>query len=172
MEMKLSKKILCLLLLCLVMLSFSQCTSAQKLSKKAPMSFGQAYYKSWVAGTREGGAGINLIIPYTNSNNILLDSVYFRGKSVKLVMASNGSAYVGRFKKRDKSTYDVIMSNEPGAEYGNEVPDLPKPFPFKLENDECIVSYKMKGKTKYFRISNIINKKEVNNTGYPLPIRQ
>lgn len=154
------------------MFSFSQCNSARKLVENPPAGIGEAYYKTWAAGTREGGSGMNLFIPCVDLNTMQLDSVYFRGKVAKLVPASNGEAYIGQFKKRDKYSNHIIMSNESGAEYGNQVPDLPKNIPFELEIDECIVSYLKAGKTVYFKISNIAHKKDSGDTRFPTPVRQ
>lgn len=156
----------------LTLMSFSQCSTTQKLEKKLPMNFGEVYFQTWVAGTREGGAGINLFIPITKSSNIQLDSVYFRGKRAKLKQGSDELAYVGRFKNRVKHNRDIIMSNEPGAEYGNKVPEVPEKIPFKLENDECVVSYVEEGKTKYFKISDIKSRKAKHMAGTPEPVRQ
>ena len=51
--------------------------------------------------------------------------------------------------------YDIVMSNEPFAEYGNEAPKLPEKAKLDLKNDECIVSYLDNGNKKYLLIKNI-----------------
>ena len=50
------------------------------------------------------------------------------------------------------------MSNEPYAEYGNKVPELPKKSFFQLKENECVISYKQSGKTKYFKIKGLTKK--------------
>ena len=47
---------------------------------------------------------------------------------------------MGNFKDIQKK--DIIMSGNPEDEYGNEAPQLPKKMPFKLNDNECGVSYK------------------------------
>ncbi len=143
------------------MTSFSQCSSAQKLQKEAPDSIGNAYFQKWVSGLKGGGSGINLYIPIEGNFNktIELDSVYFRGKVTKLVVKpSNPSLYVGRFSSNRSHKGDVIMSDKPHAEYGNELPKYATKIPFELKDNECVVSFKDDNITKYFKIENVIEK--------------
>jgi len=148
-------------LMVIVMTSFSQCSSAQKLQKEAPVKLGTAYYQYWVAGIQGGGSGINLFIPTENPSlkNIHLDSVYFRGKVSKLEFKPNNpSLFIGRFTSLGNQRKDIIMSNKPNAEYGNELPKLKEKIPFDLKENECVVSYIEDDKIKYFQIENIVEK--------------
>lgn len=143
------------------MTSFSQCSSAQKLQKEAPVVIGEAYFQKWVAGIKGGGSGINLFISTEDSSleNIELDSIYFRGKSSKLEFKPNNpSLFVGRFSTGRNQKKDIIMSDKPNAEYGNELPKIKSKFPFELKENECVVSYKEGNKTKYFKIINVVEK--------------
>lgn len=140
------------------MMSFSQCASTPKLEKRAPLELGNVYFNEWVAGARYGGSGINLFIPVQSSlNNIQLDTVYFRGKQAKLEHI-NDTLFVGRFETYKNKPQDIIMSNEPYGEYGNNAPKIPEKIPFELKEDECVVSYKNASKTKFFKITNIVKK--------------
>ncbi len=155
--MKLFKKIPALLSILLIMLSFSNCCSTKQLQKDMPLSIGKAYCQTWVAGVEGGGSGLNIYIPIaTNPNKIVLDSVCFKGKSTKLEL--EGSMCIGRFKTDANKKKDLVMSNDPKAEYGNEAPNLPKKFPFQIEDNQCVVSYKDGKKTKYFKIDNVKTK--------------
>lgn len=143
------------------MTSFSQCSSAQKLQKEAPVKFENAYYQYWVAGIQGGGSGINLFIPIDGimKENIRLDSVYFRGKASKLEFKPNNpSLFIGRFSSAANQKKDIIMSNKPNAEYGNEAPKMKAKIPFELKENECVVSYKEGVKTKYFKIENVVER--------------
>jgi hypothetical protein len=140
------------------MMSFSQCASTKKLQDEAPLEIGQLSYQSWVAGIEGGGAGVNLFIPIVmNTNNIVLDSVYFQGKQVKLEQ-KNKSLYVGRFKKATNQKKDIVMSSDRLAEVNNPIPEIPKKIPFEIKEDECVVSFIDEKKTKYYKISGIIKK--------------
>lgn len=149
-------------LIALVMISFSQCSSAQKLEKETTFSIGSAYFQSWVAGVEGGGSGINIFISIEDlSQNIIeLDSVYFRGEASKFeTKPNNPYLFIGRFSTPFNQKRDLIMSNEPNAEYGNEAPKPIIKIPFDLKDDECVISYKEGNKTKYFKIENIVEKR-------------
>lgn len=139
------------------MASFSQCSSAKDLQKKAPVEMEQVYFQKWVAGVEGGGAGLNLFIPVKDSS-VKLDSVYFRGKGTKLDIKPGENLYVGRFISDFNKPKDMVVHADPKKEYGNEMPEIPKEIPFKLKDDECVVSYADRGKTKYFKIENIVEK--------------
>ena len=168
--MKLLKNISFSLVLLIIISSFSQCSSAQKLEKNSSINFGDVYCKKWISGIKEGGSGTNLFIPIIKSNkNIQLDSVYFRGKATKLELSYDSLHYVGRFKKIEKKSYDIIMSSDPREEYGNKMPELPKKMPFELKQSECVVMYLENNKAKYVKIGNIKTKSEPQ---FPSPQRQ
>ena len=140
------------------MASFSQCSSAKKIQEEAPLALGQVYCQSWIAGIEGGGAGLNIYIPTVNSS-VELDSVYFRGKTAKLEIKSlNQTIYIGRFISDLNKKKDIVMSSEPNAEYGNEMPKITQKVPFELKENECVISYKDGNTTKYFKIDNVIEK--------------
>jgi len=148
--MKRIKKIIVSLLLLVLMASFFQCSSSKMLQKNLPFEIGKAYYQ-------ESTSGIHIFIPMkSNPNNILLDSVYFKGKQIKL--EHKDKLFVGMFKTNRIEKRDIIMSNEPYAEYGNKVPNLTQKARFELKEHECMVSYKEDGTIKYFKIKNITSK--------------
>lgn len=156
--MKLVKQILGLVILTFIMASFSQCSSAQKLQKEAPTAFGEVYFQKWVSGMAQGPSGTNIFIEVKN-DNVQLDSVYFRGKATKLdVVNSNKFLYVGRFVSKSIEIGDVIMHKDTAQEYGNKAPEIPAKIPFELAPDQCVVSYKVNGKTNYFKLTDIVEK--------------
>ena len=122
-------------------LSVLNCASSDtKLQSKAPTTFENVYYQKWNAGTQEGGSGINVYLQ-SKKSSVQLDSIYFRGHKAKLQPDANNSLlYVGRFKSNDNT------SN----------------LPFKLEDDECVVSYVKANKVRYFKISNLNERKSLN----------
>lgn len=148
------------------MASFSQCSTAQKLQKTMPTEFGDVYCQKWVAGVRGGGSGLNLFIPVGDSS-VLLDSAYFREKSIKLEVreTTEGLLYVGRFKTDLNSQKDLILSSDPNQEYANKLPAIEKNIPFELKDDECVVTYKQGDKTRYYKISNVKQQEPLN---YPM----
>jgi len=153
--MKILKQIFKLLTLTVVMSSFSQCSSAQKLQKEAPTTFGDIYFEKRVSGIEEGPHGIAIYIEVKDSK-FQLDSVYFRGKAAKLKKnPQNNMQYIGSFITTPKHKKDLIISSDPKQEYGNKIPEKPIKIPFELAYNECVVSYKVKGKTKYYKLTNV-----------------
>jgi len=159
--MKKMKSILQLLLMLVALTGFSQCSSTRALQDNAPLEIGEVYFQKWIAGVEGGGSGINLFIP-TSKSTIKLDSVYFRDKGVKLESrAIDGVLYIGRFKSEFNQRKDMIISSEPNAEFENPVPRIKQKIPFKLKDDQCVISYKEGNKTRYFKIESIAEKRLV-----------
>ena len=135
----------------MVVINFSNCAGTHKLEKSVPLPIGEVYYQNWVAGVKGGGAGFNIFIPVSdNTKNIILDSVYFKGKKAKLEF-NNNTVFIGRFKSSKNRNQDIIMISDSNT-------DFPKKTPFNLNDNECVVSYLEKDKIKYFKIENIIRK--------------
>ena len=139
------------------MSSFSQCSSSKKLDKKAPITFAEVYCQRWVGGVEGAGSGMNFTI-LADNNELMLDSVYFRGRVTKLEYNDKAKMYVGSFINAPTGPQDKVFSADPKEEYGNEMPKIPEKIPFELGDNECVVSYKSGDKTRYFKIENIKEK--------------
>jgi len=153
-----------IILFSIVLTGFTNCSSAQKLEKDAPFKIGEVYFQSWVAGVEGGGAGTNIFIPIEDNliKTVQLDSVYFRGKASILEFKPNyPSLYIGRFLSSSNQMKDLIMSDEPNAEYGNKLPEPIKSIPFELKLKECVISYLSDGKKLFYKIENITEKRAV-----------
>lgn len=169
--MKAMKTILTLLPVITIMIFATNCSTAQKLQKEAPAEFDEVYFKKWTGGVRGGGSGINLFIPVSNTS-IELDSVYFRGRAVKLeTKPQNKTLFIGRFETDFNQPKDFILSSDPLEEAKNELPKKPTPIPFELENNECVVSYKKNNETLYYKINGIVEKERQHYPSAP-PNRQ
>jgi hypothetical protein len=163
--MKFLKHIPFLVAMLILMASFSQCSTAQKLQGEAPTQFGDVYCQKWVAGVSGGGSGFNLFIPVMNES-IKLDSVYFRGKISKLEFKTGElPTYIGRFENDFNQPKDIIISSDRNEEYDNKLSKKLVVIPFELKDDECVVSYIKGDKIVYYKISNIEQKRPVN---YPM----
>lgn len=145
----------------LSLMAFSQCTNGQKLETKAPLEFGEVYYKKKAQAVKDLESVITLYIPIVGeSNTIELDSAYFKGKSAKLFISSQDqNLYFGRFIMKPAYTEDIILSSDIAEEHKNKLPVKESKTPFELLPNQCIISYKEGGKTKYYKISNIKEKR-------------
>lgn len=146
----------------ITVMSFLNCASSQKVQEKAPVDFQQAYYTTWVGGTKGAGSGLNLYIPVmeTKDIDIRLDSVYFRGKRAELqTKPEDKNLYIAYFRTSDNSEKapDLIMSSDPRKEYGNRPPEIIRNFPFDLKKDEAMLSFRKNGEKRYYKI-NVIEK--------------
>ncbi|MFD2916991.1 hypothetical protein [Psychroserpens luteus] len=167
--MKSLKQISFSMVMLILMASFSQCSTAQKLQEKAPTQFGDVYFQKWTAGVKGGGSGLNLFVP-VKDKSVRLDSAYFRGKAVKFEIreANEGLLYVGRFKTEfNQPKQDMIMSSDPNKEYGNQLQKKTSAIPFELKDDECVVSYIKDGKILYYKISNVNERESLNYPSAP-----
>ena len=159
--MKSLKHILSLIPLLVLMVSFSKCSTAQKLQKKSPIEIGETYAQQWIAGIQGGGSGINVYIPVEDTS-VILDSIYFRGQKEKLEFKGNNqNMYVGRFLTEVNHNKDIILSSNMKEESKNKLPELKEKMPFEFNDNECIVTYLKSGKTMYYKISNIKTKQSL-----------
>lgn len=142
-------------------MSFSQCSSGQKLEKNAPFEFDEVYYKRQAQAVRDLESVVTLYIPIKSENkNIELDSVYFKAKSAKLVKSTqNQNLYLGKFTTKSEYIEDIILSSDVAEEHKNKLPKLESKIPFELKPNECVLSYKEAGQIKYYKISNIKEKR-------------
>ncbi|SFW43432.1 hypothetical protein SAMN02927921_01658 [Sinomicrobium oceani] len=151
------------LLLMSVLLS---CAGSRKQVTARPegLELGNVVTENWRNGAKPG-SGTTIFIPVTSESDVLLDSVYYRGKGAKLEKVQRGNylVYIGWFVHKPKQ--DIIMHADPKKEVGNRPPELPGPSPFELEDDEAVVSYVARGKTRYFKVSGITEEKTVVNPG-------
>lgn len=147
------KKIAKYLGLIIVSLSFSQCASTMKLQEESPITFGEVYSKSWVAGVKGGGSGTNIFIEI-KSSEITLDSVFYKGKIAKLeVKPNNKTLFIGRFLSTSNTFNKDGLNSK-----ANKSTTKEDNFPFQLKSDECVVSYEYNGKTNYYKLENIIER--------------
>ncbi|UZO81665.1 hypothetical protein NBT05_04140 [Aquimarina sp. ERC-38] len=130
-----------------------------RMEEKAPVAFDQPYFQEWVAGIEEGGSGFNVILPIKETPEVELKEVYFQGKKIDLTFNPNSKRYSGNYKHSVYKKKDMVMSNDPKKEYGNQLPVIEKPIPFTLENNEAVVSYMDGNVKKYFKITGITKKR-------------
>ncbi len=144
--------------------SVYRCASAQtasKLQTTAPKQMQNIYYQRWNAGVKESGYGVDVYVNITD-NTLVLDSVYFRNKVAKLKLNTKKNVYVGSFKTPYSPSEDTVISSNPNEELQNKI-TLPKPkIPFDLQANECVITTKENGKTRYYKISNLVEKEALN----------
>ena len=148
----------------LVMTLFIQCGSAQKFDKKAPFTITKAYYQDWIGG-RAASKGTLLTIEISDalSGKIVIDSIFFNSKKSRLSFSSfqNKHIITGNFISTNATDSNIIMHSDVRKEMANEAPDISISFPFELTDKECVISYFIKEKKHYYKVTNLIKEKPI-----------
>ncbi|WP_299883765.1 hypothetical protein [uncultured Lacinutrix sp.] len=156
------KTYIILVLACFSLILLMQCSSSKKGVKmeekkiefQSDIVVKAPYYTKWAAGEKSGGTGFNVYFPnLINKSNYPVETVYFRNLTGRILVGKG--AYFVTLKDKTK---DIIMSNEPNAEYGNTLPNNQDTFPFQLKDNECVISYIVNGETKYYKMNNLVEK--------------
>ncbi len=124
------------------------------LQKKTPFKVISTEVTNWVGG-QPGVRGLKVSISI-DTKNIKLDSLYFRNQktALKLMVNSSLPTYIGIFVTA-RGINDYILDKDSTKEFGNNPKLSSEKIPFKLNNNEAVVSYKYQTKSYYYKISNI-----------------
>lgn len=119
-----------------------------------PFKVEKASYSKWLSD-QSGVHGISIQIQL-NKTTVAIDSVYFRNNSIKLNLdnSTSNSMYVGSMVLPNTNK-NLQMNMDSKKEFGNTVPDISQKIPFKLAQNEAVVSYFYKNKRYYFKISEV-----------------
>jgi hypothetical protein len=156
------KKIISFVCLSVLMVSFYNCGSGNTndshlaFEQYPPFKVAAASYQQWVAGTPQGGGGVNVFINFSNIQAaVVFKEIYFRNKKTEVVTSSTVRVqYVGYFKNENKRP-DVILDIDALKEAANTPPTK---SPFQLREDEAVISYTFEDKINYFKIENLERK--------------
>ena len=145
------------LILGIIFLSTFNCKSTQDMLQQfqttAPIQIIDLYYNAWIAGIEDAGAGINVFLPTTGISRITIDSLHFRGE--KTAVETRDKLIIGRFRHSTNPKKDIIMSSNPQDEYNNKRVLKRDTSPFSLTQNECVISYRVKDKRLYYKLSNL-----------------
>ena len=152
-------KLFNLLMLIVLVISCLHCSSTNDLQKNPPFDLEKVYYEYWTSGVSGGGSGINVFIEL-KKEFVQLDSIYFRGKVVSLeVKPGNKKLFIGRILYPPSNKFDRKLSKESLNEYNNKAPIIEINTFYNLEQDECVVTYESRGEIKYYKITNMVEKR-------------
>lgn len=109
--------------------------------EQLPFKVKPVAFQEWYAGIKVGGTGINIFITITDlDDNVKIDRVYFRNLTEELI--EKGGKY-----------YATLINNT--KRYTFKKSEAPADYPFKLKDDECVISYIIDGTTKYLKIASV-----------------
>ncbi|CAM1349889.1 hypothetical protein [Tenacibaculum insulae] len=142
-------------------LGITQCAST-KLNTNPPFTIKKASYKH-ITGGLPGNSTLNLMIEFTATKTVDFEQVYFKNRVITPVIEQKqGKNYIAaRYKTstgRDRK--DLSLNADPKKEFGNTTKSNVK-IPFELKENEALITYKVNGKTQYYKIENIKKEKRV-----------
>jgi len=124
-----------------------QCAGQKKgtfttvFEEQLPFKVKPVSFQEWYAGIKVGGTGINIFVPITDlTENIEIYRVYFRNLTEEL-------------SEKDGKYYAILKNTS--KNYTFRKSEAPADYPFRLKDDECVVSYVENGITKYLKIATV-----------------
>lgn len=104
-------------------------------------------FQEWTAGSNTEETGINVFVPIINkADHIIIDSLYFKNLKGQLVRNYSRYTAVLRNNSPNHTLQDIVKKN---------------PYPFTLNDGECVLSYIDNGTTKYLKITGVIQKESI-----------
>ena len=146
----------------LTMVFFTQCGSAQ-FDKEAPFTIHKAYYQDWFGG-QPGSRGTLVTVEISRAaESIVFDSIFFNDKIKRLgnTVSDNKQLLIGNFPTTTLSDKNIIMHSDPKEEMANELSNPILNYPFELSDNECVVSYIIKNKKRYYKVENLKKEKSI-----------
>lgn len=148
-------------------LLYTQCGAVSTSETQETMTLSQpdfasssAYFNSYIAGTEDGGTGIEFYIEISElPEDVVLEKLYFRESAGKLMRGT--SNYVARFRTDTGNDQDIVMSDNAEEESVNTPQAQKELFPFPLSKNEAGVVYRDQGVLKYAKISNVQEKPSI-----------
>lgn len=137
---------------------FYHCRAA-KFEEKPPFTITSAVYNNW-SGGQPGEKGSILNITYTSNYVIKFDSVYFLKKIQKLEMVKTKDKKMITANFITSPKKDIILDANTSKEMLNTIPEFKK-LPFDLNQNDAVISYSVKGKTKHYKIKAIKKGKSI-----------
>ncbi|WP_146052850.1 hypothetical protein [Aquimarina sp. I32.4] len=151
--------ILILLISAFVLLAFSRCASNQNMNNPMPIQVKEIYFEEQIYKGTDKVSGFDIFIEVVKKPNLILDYAYFKGKKLKLTYQEDRNVYTGHYTKAMKQQ-DLIMSDDSNKEFQNQLPEIEEKIPFDLKDDECMITYTIKGEKGDFKLNNVPKKKE------------
>jgi hypothetical protein len=135
-----------------LVIAFSKCATTQ-FEQNPPFVITSAVFNNWsVKSTAAKGVIVN--IGYDSKYVVKFDSIYFSKSAEKLSTSKVKEKKIISANFSSTVKPDLILEENSTKELYNQFPAIKK-MPFELKQNEAIISYKRKDKTKYFKIKSI-----------------
>ena len=132
------------------------CKSNQ-FNYKPPFKVISATYSNWVGG-QQGVSGINLVFYLESKESINFQKIYFNKKEIKVESKVEKGKIIlsGNISTSTINNNHLEQDIDKKKEIKNELIDTP--FPFKLKENEAVLSYLEKDKIKFYKVEKLIRK--------------
>jgi len=127
----------------LLAIGLAKCASLPE--EKAPFKVIKAVSSSTATATK-------LTFIVEGATAVIFDSIYYQNKITKAIV--EGNQVYGSFLNT-KRKLDIQLHGDSKQEFGNRPPEKKADFPFEIENNEAIISYKEGEDIKYFKVKNV-----------------
>ncbi|ALM08412.1 hypothetical protein SB49_11765 [Sediminicola sp. YIK13] len=145
-------------------IGLTSCSSQKKLQTEVPFEIGTATVQEWMGGKEESGTGYLVSVSVLNiTKDVRFQEMFYHGQVVQVTTESHGHGLMvkGNFTLAPQKP-DIIMHADPRKEVGNQPPSMQKGYtkdlPFDLEPQEAVLSYMIKNRVKYVKISGMKEK--------------
>lgn len=122
-----------------------------KISKKAPFAIDKAIAITHNDSAIAKGKLLKVQLKEPLATSIELDSVYFDNKICKITAIGPDRKEFEAFFPDNVFENDLILERDPKKEFGNKPPQNKVKIPFELPENQCVISYRYKGKTHYYQ---------------------
>ncbi|MCF6350136.1 MAG: hypothetical protein L3J23_03775 [Flavobacteriaceae bacterium] len=143
----------------ILLLAILSCKSS-KFEKKLPFKIKKATFQHWVGG-QPGVKGIKIAFELQNlEKGIVFHHIYFKNTKEKLYLrnATKNTLLTANINTANRENIDVIIHRDASKEYGNKLPKVKSDFLFELKENECVISYLINEKEKFYKITLIEEK--------------
>jgi hypothetical protein len=136
-------------------ISLTFCAMKHELQTEFPQDIQSVFYQK--EQNTKGNSGTRFYISFKKplAKTIVLKKIYFHNQDgrVKVITSKDFTAYFLPSNAKE----DLIMDSDPAKEYGNKAPVVKK-SKFDLNPNEAVLEYRQDNKTRFFKITNVIEK--------------
>lgn len=142
----------------------TSCSSQKTLQPDAPFEIGKATVQEWLGGREESGTGYLVSVPVSLiTKEVRFQELYYKGQIVQVTTENKEEGFLvqANFVNAPNKS-DLVMHSDSLKEVGNQPPPIrgksTPDFPFELTPNEAVLSYVVKNRVKYVKISGVKEK--------------
>ncbi|PID69372.1 MAG: hypothetical protein CR989_01925 [Flavobacteriales bacterium] len=145
-----------------IMVVFTQCAGSQFVNNPPFVVESVTQHQLTDSNNNDKGTLFKIALKNVDTNAISFEKIYFNNKGTNVLMAltDENTLITAKFV-RNISGRNLVLHKDPKKEIGNKPPVLVEKPPFKMKDNEAVLTYTENGITKYFKLENIKKGKAV-----------